>query len=63
MVVTVYMHFQTVLEEKSKVRLISAISEFSYLALEQISKTRASRKDFSQFQKLFEFISHYHSQW
>ena len=38
MVVTVSMVFWTVLEQKSKVRLISEISEFSYLALGQIRK-------------------------
>ena len=32
------MLFQTVFEEKSKVRLISEISEFSYVALGQIRK-------------------------
>ena len=48
MVVTVSMVFWTVLEQKSKVRLISEISEFSYLALGQIRK---SRKNFSQFQE------------
>ena len=36
MVVTVSMVFWTVLEQKSKVRLISEISEYSYLALGQI---------------------------
>ena len=38
MVVTVSMVFWTVLEQKSKARLISEISEFSYLALGQIRK-------------------------
>ena len=38
MVVTVSMVFWTVLEQKSKVRLICEISEFSYLALGQIRK-------------------------
>ena len=38
MVVTVSMVFWTVLEQKSKVALISEISEFSYLALGQIRK-------------------------
>ena len=38
MVVTVSMVFWTVLEQKSKVRLISEISEFSYLALGQMQK-------------------------
>ena len=51
MVVTVSMVFWTVLEQKSKVRLISEISEFSYLALGQIRKLGQSRKNFSQFQQ------------
>ena len=38
MVVTVFMHFSTVSEQKSSVRLISEISEFSCLALGQIRK-------------------------
>ena len=38
MVETVFMLFVTVLEQKSKVRLISEIKEFSYLALGQIRK-------------------------
>ena len=38
MVVTVFMLFQTVSEQKSIVRLISEIYEFSYLALGQIRK-------------------------
>ena len=48
MVVTVVMLFWTVFDQTSKVRLISEISEFSYLALGQIRK---SRKDFSQLQE------------
>ena len=40
MVVTVFMHFYTVLEQKNKVRLISEVFfEFSYLALGQNLKT------------------------
>ena len=38
MVLTVFIIFLTVLKQKSKVRLISEISEFSYLALGQIRK-------------------------
>ena len=38
MVTTVFMLFLTVSEKKSKVILISEISEFSYLALGQIRK-------------------------
>ena len=38
MVETVLMLFLTVSEQKSKVRLIFEISEFSYLALGQIGK-------------------------
>ena len=47
MVVTVFMVFWTVLEQKSKVRLISEISEFSYLALGQIRKLGNLGKIFS----------------
>ena len=38
MVVTVFMLFLTVSEQKSKVKLISEIAEFSYLALGQLRK-------------------------
>ena len=38
MVATVFMLFLTVSEKKSKARLISEISEFSFLALGQIRK-------------------------
>ena len=38
MVATVFMLFLTVSEQKSKVRLISEISKFSYLASGQIRK-------------------------
>ena len=52
MVVAVINLLFTVLEQKSKVRFISEISEFSYLALGQIlPKTRKCRKDFSQLQE------------
>ena len=47
MVVTVSMVFWTVLEQKSKVSLISEISEFSYLALGQIRKLGNLEKIFS----------------
>ena len=48
MVATVFMLFLTVSEQKSKVKLISEFSKvFSITAN---SKTRKSRKDFSQFQ-------------
>ena len=47
MVVTVSMVFWTVLEQKSKVRLISEISEFSYLALGKFENSEISEKFFS----------------
>ena len=49
MVVTVSMVFWAVLERKSKVRLISEISEFSYLALGQIRKLGNLGKIFLSF--------------
>ena len=49
MVVTVSMVFWTVLEQKSKVRLISEISKFSYLALGQIRKLGNLGKIFLSF--------------
>ena len=54
MVATVFMLFLTVSEQKSKVRLISEISEFSYLALGQIRKLGNFGKIFSQLQEFFE---------
>ena len=47
MVVTVSMVFWTVLEQKSKVRLISEICVFSFLALGQIRKLGNLGKIFS----------------
>ena len=47
MVVTVFMLFWTVLEQTSKVRLISEISEFSFLALGQIRNSEISERFFS----------------
>ena len=49
MVVAVSVVFWTVLEQKSKVRLISEISEFSYLALGQIRKLGNLGKIFLSF--------------
>ena len=51
MVVTVSMVFWTVLEQMSKVRLISEISEFSFLALGQIRKHGNLGKIFFQLQQ------------
>ena len=51
MVVTVFMLFLTVSEQKGKVRLISDISEFSVFGIRANLKTQKSRKDFSQLQK------------
>ena len=49
MVATVFMLFLTVSEQKSKVRLNSEISEFSYLALRQIRKLGNLGKIFLSF--------------
>ena len=57
MVVTVFMHFYTVLEQTSKVRLISQISEFSYLAFGQIRKLGNLGKIFLSFRNDLNFIS------
>ena len=62
MVVTVSMVFWTVLEQKSKVRLISEISEFSYLALVKIRKLRNLGKIFLSFRNDLNFMSNYDSQ-
>ena len=53
------MHLQAVLEQKSKVRLISEISEFSYLALGQIRKLRNLGNIFLSFRNDLNFISNY----
>ena len=63
MAVTVFMLFWTVLEQKSKVRLISEISEFSYLALGQIRKLGNLGKIFPSFRNDLNFISNCDSQW
>ena len=63
MVVTVSMHFQTVSEIKSRVRLISEISEFSYLALGQIRKLGNLGNIFPSFKNDLNFMSNYDSQW
>ena len=47
----------TVLEQKSKVRLISEISVFSYLALGQIRKLGNLGKIFLSFKTELNFIS------
>ena len=57
MVVTVFMLFWTVLEQKSKVRLISEISEFSYLALGQTRKHGNLGKVFLSFKNDLNFMS------
>ena len=57
MVVTVFMLLLTVSEQKSKVRLISEISEFSYLVLGQIRKLGNLRKIFLSFRNFLNFIS------
>ena len=60
MVVTVFMLFWTVLEQTSKVRLISEISEFSYLALGQIRKHGNLGKILHSFRNDLKFISNCH---
>ena len=57
MVATVFMLFLTVSKKKSKVRLISEISEFSYLALGQIRKLGNLGKIFLSFRNDLRFIS------
>ena len=62
MIVTVSMVFWTVLEQKSKARLISEISEFSFLALGQIRKHGNLGKIFFSFSNDLNFMSNYDSQ-
>ena len=62
MVVTVSMVLWTVLEQKSKVRLISEISEFSYLALGQIRKLGNLGRIFFSFSNDLNLMSNYDSQ-
>ena len=66
MVVTVFMLFWTVLHQKSKVRLISKISEFSFIALGQIrnlGNLGNLGKILLSFRNDLNFISNYDSQW
>ena len=56
MVLTVFL---TVLEQKSKVRLISEISEFSYSALGQIRKLGNLGRIFLSFRNDLNFMSNY----
>ena len=62
MVLTVFMLFLTVSEQKSKDRLISEISEFSYLASGQIRKPGNLENIFPSFRNDFNFMSNYDSQ-
>ena len=62
MVVTVSVVFLSVLEQKSKVRLISEISEFSYSALGPIRKLGNLGKIFFSFRNDLNFMSNYDSQ-
>ena len=62
MVVTVSMLFRTVLEQKSKVRLISEISELSYFALVQIRKHGNLGKILLSFRNDLNFLCNYDSQ-
>ena len=63
MVATVFMIFLTVSEQKSKARLISKTSEFSYLALGQIRKLGNLGKIFLSFRNDLNFIFNYDLQW
>ena len=56
------MLFLTVSDQVSKVRLISEISEFSYLALGQIRKLGNLGKIFFSFSNDLNFMSNYDSQ-
>ena len=60
MVVTVFMLFLPVSEQKSKIRLIS---EFSYLALGQIRQLGNLGKIFLSFRAELNFISNCDLQW
>ena len=62
MAVTVSMLFWTVLEQKSKVRLTSEISEFSYSALGQIRELGNLGKIFLTFRNDLNFMSNYDSE-
>ena len=53
------MHFYTLLEQTSKVIVISEISEFSYLALGQIRKLGNLGKIFLTFRNDLNFMSNY----
>ena len=57
MVATVFMLFLTVSKQKNKARLISEISEFSYLALGQIRKLGNLGKIFLSLKIDLRFIS------
>ena len=59
MVVTGFMLSLTVSEQKSKVRLISEISEFSYSALGEIRKLLNLGKIFLSFRNDLNFMSNY----
>ena len=63
MAVTVFMLSLTVSEQKSKVRLISEISEFSYLAFGQIRKLGNLGKIFLSFRNDLNFICNCDLQW
>ena len=52
MVVTVFMLFWTVFEQKTKMRLMSEIFEFSYLALGKFENTEISEKLFPASQMI-----------
>ena len=63
MVTTVFMLSLTVSEQKSKVRLISEISEFLYSALEQTRKLRNLGKILLSFRTELNVISNCDLQW
>ena len=59
MVATVFMLFLTVSKQKSKARLISEISEFSFSALGQIRKLGNLGKIFLSLRNDLNFMSNY----
>ena len=63
MVATVFMLFLTVSEKKSKAKLISEISEFSFLALGQIRKLGNLGKIFLRLRTDLNFLVKCDLQW
>ena len=63
MALIVFMLSLTVLEQKSKLRQFSEISEFSYSALVQIRKLGNLGKIFLSFRNDLNFMYNYDSEW